>query len=418
MGFFSAKVTCAVCGKETGLNRYQLANKEWICRECFKACGYTWATPIRLVTSEQAKIQVGIQAEQQDVSTALIPTTNFCKKCGNKIEKGSVFCSKCGINLNVNTNNEKKVVDQKENDIKVKNSTKTLEDNKKFSSPQYDSKAPNKKAKKLTKKQKTLIIILIIVPIIIIFGIINATESSNETIEYIKLEDNLDEELGFDLLGFGNTYKGYFTINTNNYDVDDLEIVTDVEGCVSALITRSYATKRMPYKITALYNGEVNVYIQTKDGSIRSETKKFIVSGGKHNPYIQYFINEPVVFNDITFEVVSYEITQAIPSTMGSPITTEDYFLYLQIKIKNTSANDYNCYTSNFKIETSEGLTYTSKDYMFMQNHMKNYKLGPKFERTFNLVYEIPNDEDDLSYKLIIESANDKIKIFLKDKDI
>lgn len=180
MGFFSAKVTCAVCGKETGLNRYQLVNKEWICRECFKACGYTWATPIRLVTSEQAKIQVGIQAEQQDVSTALIPTTNFCKKCGNKIEKGSVFCSKCGINLNVNTNNEQKVVDQKENDIKVKNSTKTLEDNKKFSSPQYDSKAPNKKAKKLTKKQKIVISIVAIIFIIIAIPLSHIIPNDND----------------------------------------------------------------------------------------------------------------------------------------------------------------------------------------------------------------------------------------------
>ena len=55
MGSFRAKAVCAVCGKEIGLKRYQLANNEWICPLCFKSCGYTLATPIKAITSEQAK---------------------------------------------------------------------------------------------------------------------------------------------------------------------------------------------------------------------------------------------------------------------------------------------------------------------------------------------------------------------------
>lgn len=65
MGFFSIKVTCAVCGKDTGLNRYQLANKEWICPACFKACGYTMATPIRSITAEQAKYKRGYKCRNK-----------------------------------------------------------------------------------------------------------------------------------------------------------------------------------------------------------------------------------------------------------------------------------------------------------------------------------------------------------------
>ncbi len=35
MGFFSLKVTCDVCGKKVGLNRFQLQKtKEWCCNEC------------------------------------------------------------------------------------------------------------------------------------------------------------------------------------------------------------------------------------------------------------------------------------------------------------------------------------------------------------------------------------------------
>lgn len=47
MGFFDLKVTCSICNKETGLNRYQIANKGWICKDCFKKCGFNLATPIK-----------------------------------------------------------------------------------------------------------------------------------------------------------------------------------------------------------------------------------------------------------------------------------------------------------------------------------------------------------------------------------
>lgn len=52
MGFFDLKATCSVCNKEIGLNRYQIANKEWICKECFKECGFNLATPIKKMTLE------------------------------------------------------------------------------------------------------------------------------------------------------------------------------------------------------------------------------------------------------------------------------------------------------------------------------------------------------------------------------
>ena len=52
MGFFDLKVKCSICDKEAGLNRYQIANKGWICKDCFKKAGFNLATPIKKMTVE------------------------------------------------------------------------------------------------------------------------------------------------------------------------------------------------------------------------------------------------------------------------------------------------------------------------------------------------------------------------------
>jgi len=36
MGFFSLKEVCGVCEQETGLNRFRIADKKWVCNSCFK----------------------------------------------------------------------------------------------------------------------------------------------------------------------------------------------------------------------------------------------------------------------------------------------------------------------------------------------------------------------------------------------
>ncbi|MDF2591987.1 MAG: hypothetical protein K0S75_1453 [Clostridia bacterium] len=82
MGFFSLKATCAVCGKDAGLNRYQIANKEWICSDCFKRSGYTLTTPIRKITAEEAKKAISTTEEKKAELEAFIPT----KKISNLME--------------------------------------------------------------------------------------------------------------------------------------------------------------------------------------------------------------------------------------------------------------------------------------------------------------------------------------------
>lgn len=39
MGFFSFKVTCAICNNEVGLHRFQLQKDVWICTDCLDKLG-------------------------------------------------------------------------------------------------------------------------------------------------------------------------------------------------------------------------------------------------------------------------------------------------------------------------------------------------------------------------------------------
>ena len=45
------KVKCSTCGKEVGMfERYQIADKEWICSACFKECGFKITTKTEKMT--------------------------------------------------------------------------------------------------------------------------------------------------------------------------------------------------------------------------------------------------------------------------------------------------------------------------------------------------------------------------------
>lgn len=66
MGFLSPKAVCAVCGKDCGLNRFQLANKEWVCPSCFKAAGFNMSTPIRTMTADSVKQAIASRNADSD----------------------------------------------------------------------------------------------------------------------------------------------------------------------------------------------------------------------------------------------------------------------------------------------------------------------------------------------------------------
>lgn len=82
MGFFSLKATCAICNEEVGLNRFQIANKEWICPKCFKKCGFNALTPIRKMTVSEIKNAMAAKATNDEE----IKLFNPSKKIGSYIE--------------------------------------------------------------------------------------------------------------------------------------------------------------------------------------------------------------------------------------------------------------------------------------------------------------------------------------------
>lgn len=82
MGFFDLKATCSVCKKEVGLNRFQIANKEWICPDCFKKCGFNAATPIRKMTINDINAAMSAHAANAEELSSF----NATKKVGTFIE--------------------------------------------------------------------------------------------------------------------------------------------------------------------------------------------------------------------------------------------------------------------------------------------------------------------------------------------
>lgn len=78
MGFFDLKAICSVCSKEIGLNRYQIANKGWICKEC----GFNLATPIKKMTLED----INNAMNARKANTEELNSFNATKKIGTHME--------------------------------------------------------------------------------------------------------------------------------------------------------------------------------------------------------------------------------------------------------------------------------------------------------------------------------------------
>lgn len=81
MGFFDLKAVCAACENEVGLNRFRIANKEWVCPSCFKKIG-TLTKPITKMTIDDVRAAMAAQDANKIELEAFNPT----KKIGAFIE--------------------------------------------------------------------------------------------------------------------------------------------------------------------------------------------------------------------------------------------------------------------------------------------------------------------------------------------
>lgn len=101
MGFFSLKVTCAICEKDVGLNRYQLSKDTWICPDCLKrAGGMSQFHIIKKMSIEDIKKAVNIYNEKLKEHSDLLSEFEATKKVGNYIsidETKRQFCIKKNI---------------------------------------------------------------------------------------------------------------------------------------------------------------------------------------------------------------------------------------------------------------------------------------------------------------------------------
>lgn len=82
MGFFDLKVECSICGKNAGLNRYQIKDKGWVCSECFKKAGFNFMTPIKAMSAEDVKSAIALRNRFDEELKVFSPT----KVIGSHIE--------------------------------------------------------------------------------------------------------------------------------------------------------------------------------------------------------------------------------------------------------------------------------------------------------------------------------------------
>lgn len=88
MGFFDLKATCSVCHGEANLNRKRIANKKWICSECYKKSGVKMSDfinqnkPVTKWTTEEFVQAIQSNNDNQTELDNFKPT----KKIGSLVE--------------------------------------------------------------------------------------------------------------------------------------------------------------------------------------------------------------------------------------------------------------------------------------------------------------------------------------------
>ena len=118
-----------------------------------------------------------------------------------------------------------------------------------------------------------------------------------------------------------------------------------------------------------------------------------------------YYMNENLIDDDICYKVYEATIQKAIPTTLGTEITTNNFFVYIKINITNYSHESKYLYLSDFQLFSPSGNQYEATDYIFIYNRMNSEKLGAGFSNDFYMVFEIPYIESDGDYKLAINES-------------
>lgn len=105
-------------------------------------------------------------------------------------------------------------------------------------------------------------------------------------IQSLELSNYDNENLGFGIFGGGKSYSGKIIVSPSNINKNDIIIVVDQAGFADIEMKEKEGNE-IEYIVTAKYNGVFNLSAQCKDGSVKSQEKKFIITGGRMNPDIE-----------------------------------------------------------------------------------------------------------------------------------
>lgn len=142
-------------------------------------------------------------------------------------------------------------------------------------------------------KKKVWIIVASVVALLVIVYVICALTgnlkpaSENETskLEVTESEQSAEEKLtslefgediNFGIEEIGGQVLSWVDANTDQYNTEDLEIVV-VNPDVARVEFTNKSGKHQWYRVVALKSGRTGFYIQTKDGSVKTETKVIVV---------------------------------------------------------------------------------------------------------------------------------------------
>lgn len=104
---------------------------------------------------------------------------------------------------------------------------------------------------------------------------------SKETV--FRFDDTADVTIEFSGYGFP-PYTGRLQVgNTAGLSLYDLQIVCD-DDSVETSFAGTFSADAFRFTVKPKYNGSFEIYIRTKDGSLQTQTRKFIAVGGLEKP--------------------------------------------------------------------------------------------------------------------------------------
>lgn len=274
----------------------------------------------------------------------------------------------------------------------------------------------------LKKKVFVFAIIMFILTsfnIIIFSGCSLAQE--DKIITEIILENTDDERIEYGFFTGFSEYKGRFNVTPDDVDAADLVLVFDNESIIEeSSIETAILKDDFVYKIKAKYNGKVTMYISSKDGTCKSETKTFYFFGGTNDPSQIAKVGETATdyYYNVDFKVTNIRNAKSFSNGYVS-INTSYNFLLVEIEILNNGKESFYVNPNNFVVKKySNGnlvstYEYDSRTYRF-ENAMSSYDLNYGIKKSFVILFEIDESTENGDYRIMCQGISDKSGVMIR----